>query len=120
MSLRLLIEELSSLCHRIGDPSSLRLRIDKPSSSRRWGAAATVSSDQGASVIVAPDRRAATVMPSSDREVITATPSDLGSIVGHATGGHRHFALSWNRRRPARLGGRPTLVHRGRVSKIEP
>ena len=77
-------------------------------------------SDQGASIVVAPDRRAASVMPSSDREVVTAAPSDLGSTVGHATGGRRRLALSWNRRRPARLGGRPTLVHRGGVSKTEP
>jgi hypothetical protein len=41
--------------------------------------------------------------------------------VGRAIGGRRRcLALSWNRRRRAHLGGRPTLVHRGGVSKLNP
>jgi hypothetical protein len=51
--------------------------------------------------------------------IAAAVLSDLGSTVGHAIGGHRRLALSWNRRRRKRLGGRPTLVHRSGTSKTE-
>jgi hypothetical protein len=78
-----------------------------------------VPSDQGATVAEAPDRRANTVTP-SDRAVVAATPSDLGSTIGRVTVGRCRLTLSWNRHCRARLGGRPTLVHRGGASKIEP
>jgi hypothetical protein len=78
-----------------------------------------VSSNQGATVAEAPDRRATTVTP-SDREVTAAVPLDLGSTIGRTTGGRRRLALLWNRRRRrARLGGRPTLMHRSGESKTE-
>jgi hypothetical protein len=116
--MRLRIEQLSLSCHWIGEPSSLCLWIEKPPSSRRRGAAAAVPSEQESTIVAAPDQRATTVTH-SNREVVVV-PSNLGSTVGRTTGGHCRLTLSWNRRHRVRLGGCPTLVHHGGVSKTEP
>jgi hypothetical protein len=98
--------------------------------------------DQGTAIAVPPDRGVVVVAP-SDRETTVGEPSTCRWIreslslwlrieelsllrlwiwdrpVGRTIGGRRRcLALSWNRR--ARLGGRPTLVHRGGVSKLNP
>jgi hypothetical protein len=69
-----------------------------------------VPPDQGATIFASLDRRAAAVAPSN---WLPAAPLDFGSAVGRATDGHRRLALSWNCCHCTRLGGRPSLVHRG-------